>query len=138
MQISIKKKSIPNSENEITVLVNSNQLNEINISQEEKKYFLNKIKSSKENIVSINRLNQNFVLVNCDKEINNYKDSEFYRNIGHKLNKVLDSKYIINVIDTVNKSDILNCILEGLALTGYEYDRFKKQKKDLKILPEVR
>ena len=118
MQISIKKKSIPNSENEITFLVKSNQLNEINISQEEKKYFLNKIKSSKENIVSINRLNQNFVLVNCDKEINNYKDSEFYRNIGHKLNKVLDSKYIINVIDTVNKSDILNCILEGLALYG--------------------
>ena len=67
MQISIKKKSIPNSENEITFLVKSNQLNEINISQEEKKYFLNKIKSSKENIVSINRLNQNFVLVNCDK-----------------------------------------------------------------------
>ena len=134
MQISIKKKSIPNSENEITVLVNSNHLNEINISQEEKKYFLNKIKSSKETIVSINRLNQNFVLVNCDKEINNYKDSEFYRNIGHKLNKVLDSKYTINVIDTVNKSDILNCILEGLALTGYEYDRFKKQKKDLKII----
>ena len=134
MQISIKKKSIPNSENEITFLVKSNQLNEINISQEEKKYFLNKIKSGKENIVSINRLNQNFVLVNCDKEINNYKDSEFYRNIGHKLNKVLDSKHIINVIDTVNKSDILNCILEGLALTGYEYDRFKKQKKDLKII----
>ena len=134
MQISIKKKSIPNSENEITFLVKSNQLNEINISQEEKKYFLDKIKSSKENIVSVNRLNQNFVLVNCDKEINNYKDSEFYRNIGHKLNKVLDSKYIINVIDTVNKSDILNCILEGLALTGYEYDRFKKQKKDLKII----
>ena len=43
MQISIKKKSIPNSENEITFLVKSNQLNEINISQEEKKYFLNKI-----------------------------------------------------------------------------------------------
>ena len=134
MQISIKKKSIPNSENEITFLVKSNQLNEINISQEEKKYFLNKIKSSKKNIVSINRLNQNFVLVNCDKEINNYKDSEFYRNIGHKLYKVLDSKHIVNVIDTVNKSDILNCILEGLALTGYEYDRFKKQKKDLKII----
>ena len=73
MQISIKKKSIPNSENEITFLVKSNQLNEINISQEEKKYFLNKIKSSKENIVSINRLNQNIFLVNCDKEINNYK-----------------------------------------------------------------
>ena len=62
MQISIKKKSIPNSENEITFLVKSNQLNEINISQEEKKYFLNKIKSSKENIVSINRLNQNLFL----------------------------------------------------------------------------
>ena len=82
MQISIKKKSIPNSENEITFLVKSNQLNEINISQEEKKYFLNKIKSSKENIVSINRLNQKIFLVNCDKEIKNYKDSEFYRNIG--------------------------------------------------------
>ena len=106
MQISIKKKSIPNSENEITFLVKSNQLNEINISQEEKKYFLNKIKSSKKNIVSINRLNQNFILVNCDKEINNYKDSEFYRNIGHKLNKVLDSKYIINDEVNFNQEDL--------------------------------
>ena len=129
MKTLIKKKTTINKKDNLIILCKKNSnLSQYNLSSKEKDF----IKKEKGEIVTINQYNR-YVFIVKPKENNNL---DFYnencRLIGDKLIEKLTNIKSVVIIDTEMNSDDILQVAEGMALSNYTFNKYKKvQKKKL-------
>lgn len=132
MKTLIKKKITINKKDNLIILTNNkDNLKQYGISEKETAY----IKKVNDEIISINQYDR-FIFIVEPKQCRNINAySENCRLIGDRLiEKFIDLKSIV-IFDTINKNDDALKIAEGMALSNYTFDKYKKNQ--IKKLKEI-
>ena len=132
MKTLIKKKTTINKKDNLIILTDKkDNLKQYGISEKEHVY----IKKVNDEIISINQYDRYLFIVKPKKNRNINLHSENCRLIGDRLiEKLIDVNSIV-IIDTIMKSDDALKIAEGMALSNYTFDKYKKNQ--IKKLKEI-
>ena len=132
MKTLIKKKTTINKKDNLIILTdNKDNLKQYGISEKEHIY----IKKVNDEIISINQYDRYLFIVKPKKNRNINLHSENCRLIGDRLIERLIDVNSIVIIDTIMKSDDALKIAEGMALSNYTFDKYKKEQ--IKKLKEI-
>lgn len=132
MKTLIKKKTTINKKDNLIILTDKkDNLKQYGISEKEHVY----IKKVNDEIISINQYDRYLFIVKPKKNRNINLHSENCRLIGDRLIERLTDVNSIVIIDTIMKSDDALKIAEGMALSNYTFDKYKKEK--IKKLKEI-
>ena len=132
MKTLIKKKTTINKKDNLIILTDKkDNLKQYGISEKEHVY----IKKVNDEIISINQYDRYLFIVKPKKNRNINLHSENCRLIGDRLiERLIDVNSII-IIDTIMKNDDALKIAEGMALSNYTFDKYKKEQ--IKKLKEI-
>lgn len=132
MKTLIKKKTTINKKDNLIILTDKkDNLKQYGITEKEHVY----IKKVNDEIISINQYDRYLFIVKPKKNRNINLHSENCRLIGDRLIERLTDVNSIVIIDTIMKSDDALKIAEGMALSNYTFDKYKKEK--IKKLKEI-
>ena len=132
MKTLIKKKTTINKKDNLIILTDKkDNLKQYGISEKEHVY----IKKVNDEIISINQYDRYLFIVKPKKNRNINLHSENCRLIGDRLIERLTDVNSIVIIDTIMKSDDALKIAEGMALSNYTFDKYKKEQ--IKKLKEI-
>ena len=132
MKTLIKKKTTINKKDNLIILTDKkDNLKQYGISEKEHIY----IKKVNDEIISINQYDRYIFIVKPKKNRNINLHSENCRLIGDRLIERLIDVNSIVIIDTIMKNDDALKIAEGMALSNYTFDKYKKEK--IKKLKEI-
>ena len=132
MKTLIKKKTTINKKDNLIILTDKkDNLKQYGISEKEHIY----IKKVNDEIISINQYDRYIFIVKPKKNRNINLHSENCRLIGDRLIERLIDVNSIVIIDTIMKSDDALKIAEGMALSNYTFDKYKKEQ--IKKLKEI-
>ena len=132
MKTLIKKKTTINKKDNLIILTDKkDNLKQYGISEKEHIY----IKKVNDEIISINQYDRYIFIVKPKKNININLHSENCRLIGDRLIERLIDVNSIVIIDTIMKNDDALKIAEGMALSNYTFDKYKKEQ--IKKLKEI-
>ena len=132
MKTLIKKKTTINKKDNLIILTDKkDNLKQYGISEKEHVY----IKKVNDEIISINQYDRYLFIVKPKKNRNINLHSENCRLIGDRLIERLIDVNSIVIIDTIMKSDDALKIAEGMALSNYTFDKYKKEQ--IKKLKEI-
>ena len=133
MTLLIKKVNRVAAGDNIIYLVNSlKDLNKSKLNQAEQDYIRKKIKTSKKDLFSINRLNQWIFIHVVNKKRPDEKRIEELRKAGSKLHGWLNNHKAesATLIDFTAKGSYVLAFAEGMGLSSYQFLKYKKDKKD--------
>ena len=132
MKTLIKKKTTINKKDNLIILTDKkDNLKQYGISEKEHVY----IKKVNDEIISINQYDRYLFIVKPKKNRNINLHSENCRLIGDRLIERLIDVNSIVIIDTIMKNDDALKIAEGMALSNYTFDKYKKEQ--IKKLKEI-
>ncbi|MEC9303911.1 MAG: leucyl aminopeptidase [Bacteroidota bacterium] len=132
MKTLIKKKTTINKKDNLIILTDKkDNLKQYGISEKEHIY----IKKVNDEIISINQYDRYIFIVKPKKNRNINLHSENCRLIGDRLIERLIDVNSIVIIDTIMKNDDALKIAEGMALSNYTFDKYKKEQ--IKKLKEI-
>ena len=132
MKTLIKKKTTINKKDNLIILTDKkDNLKQYGISEKEHIY----IKKVNDEIISINQYDRYLFIVKPKKNRNINLHSENCRLIGDRLIERLIDVNSIVIIDTIMKNDDALKIAEGMALSNYIFDKYKKEQ--IKKLKEI-
>ena len=132
MKTLIKKKTTINKKDNLIILTDKkDNLKQYGISEKEHVY----IKKVNDEIISINQYDRYLFIVKPKKNRNINLHSENCRLIGDRLIERLIDVNSIVIIDTIMKNDDALKIAEGMALSNYIFDKYKKEQ--IKKLKEI-
>ena len=132
MKTLIKKKTTINKKDNLIILTDKkDNLKQYGISEKEHAY----IKKVNDEIISINQYDRYLFIVKPKKNRNINLHSENCRLIGDRLIERLIDVNSIVIIDTIMKNDDALKIAEGMALSNYTFDKYKKEQ--IKKLKEI-
>lgn len=132
MKTLIKKKTTINKKDNLIILTDKkDNLKQYGISEKEHIY----IKKVNDEIISINQYDRYLFIVKPKKNRNINLHSENCRLIGDRLIERLIDVNSIVIIDTIMKNDDALKIAEGMALSNYTFDKYKKEQ--IKKLKEI-
>ena len=132
MKTLIKKKTTINKKDNLIILTDKkDNLKQYGITEKEHVY----IKKVNDEIISINQYDRYLFIVKPKKNRNINLHSENCRLIGDRLIERLTDVNSIVIIDTIMKSDDALKIAEGMALSNYTFDKYKKEQ--IKKLKEI-
>ncbi len=120
----------------VFILSSLNQINELNLSKEEKQFAQKKLKNTDDKFVQIKSLSVTNFIVLSDKKSPDYKDFERLRKNGNKIFSVIseDKTEKISIVDYSDKKSAIP-LAEGIILSSYTFLKYfkDKKKKELKL-----
>ncbi len=126
-----KKATINNNENVVIVCNKNNNFNNYDLSKDEIAFIKNEINKNEKKFISINKYNRWIFIQLIDIKKEKYLTMEALRKAANILHLCIIENKIenITIIDADNKSAEILAFTEGLALSNYQFLKYRKDKK---------
>jgi leucyl aminopeptidase len=103
-------------------------------------YVKSMIEKKSEEIIGVNLFTHHYLYF-CPKSKadNNNKTKEIFRNAGNKLFNYCSEHEIEQLYISTHSldQDLMYCLIEGLMLSQYQFDKYKSDKKEIKALQQI-
>lgn len=126
-------------QSQVIIVSNAKELSKWGLSKEEQSYIGKKI-AAKENFISLNQFNRlTFIQITADWDKKSEAEQlENYRHLGNKICSSINvHQYKIICIHPCAKEDYSLAIAEGIALSNYQFLKYKSDKTQANTLEKI-
>jgi leucyl aminopeptidase len=126
-----KKSSLNNNENLVLLCEKSSNLNNYNLNKGELDFVKREINTNDKKFVSVNQLNRYVFIQIIDPKKERSQLHEFLRKAASSIHTVITDAKLdsVTVVDVENRATETLAFTEGLALSNYQFLKYKKDKQ---------
>lgn len=126
-----KKSALNNSESIVLLCVKASNLNNFGLSKEEIDYAKNEINTKERKCIYINQLKRYVIIQLIDTKKEKHLTLESLRKSGNAVHSFIAGAKIkdITIVDADNKIAETLAFTEGLALSNYQFLKYKKERE---------
>jgi leucyl aminopeptidase len=131
MNTEIKLLSKLNGTPSLIILTNDTKAKHLFFTDEQRSYVQQQIETNKGKRVDVNQFNRwIYYILNDNNKKDHFKNLEQFRHKGYSLLASLKRNKIneITIIDELNNPEYALALAEGIALSNYEFKKYKKEK----------
>jgi leucyl aminopeptidase len=131
-----KKSALNNSESIVLLCGKNSNLNNYGLSKEEIDFVKNEINSKERKTISVNQLKRYVIVQLIDVKKEKYLTLESLRKAGSSIHSFIAEAKIkaVTIVDADNKPSETIAFTEGLALSNYQFLKYRKEKEKEKSL----